>query len=104
MSNNQCDSLKGKELEKYTIDNILRTDLKFYGSSSCGHCTNQKTSFENHNLEALKIYVNCDDPNNSNKCKNITAYPTWESENKKQLGSMSVNNLCKFAFDTSSTK
>lgn len=64
---------------------------KFYGTSTCPHCNNQKAMFGDAAKELP--YIEC----NTNKaCSDagITAYPTWVFyDGTKQMGEISLEQL-----------
>jgi len=94
----RCNVLKGADLQKHTIDAMNKSNMKIYGAQWCGHCTSQKSTFNHVGLEENGIFIDCANSNNSNKCKNITAFPTWISGKKVvAMGHRPVEELCILA-------
>ena len=69
--------------------------VKMYGSDSCPHCMEQKKRFKGS--FDLVTYIECNQDPETCKKEEITGYPTWEFDGKKNPGTKSLSELAELS-------
>lgn len=76
---------------------LKQKGVKFYGTSWCPHCKNQKSLFTN---PKDLPYIECDNPEHEKKCQDadIIGYPTWVfPDGRKIAGELSIAQLKQYS-------
>ncbi len=87
--NNDDSAIKISEKTPTTKEGTLAKCLAekgaiMYGTSWCGHCTQQKKDFKTESKEFLP-FIDCEEQKGLCSDAKITAYPTWVLHDKTQL-------------------
>ncbi len=87
----------GKGYDSF-VSCLSSKDIKFYGSSQCPHCKDQKEMFGKTDL--TDIYVECDPLGrfNNPEClsEGIKAVPTWKLQDGSELlGTQNLETLSR---------
>lgn len=97
-------SITGGAIKTEVMENFAKclseNNVKMYGASWCGHCTNQKKLFGEGVLEESEIYVECEDNGEGAKAcsdKGIEGYPTWEVNGKLYPGEINLDKLSELS-------